>query len=44
MDYNLFINNFIENINNLNHRDFNKNNFKYVILFVNLPDNFPTPF
>ena len=31
MDYNLFINNFIENINNLNHRDFNKNNFKYVI-------------
>jgi len=31
MDYNLFINNFIENINNLNHRDFNKNNFEYVI-------------
>ena len=31
MDYNLFINNFIENINNLNHRDFNKNNFKYEI-------------
>jgi hypothetical protein len=31
MDYNLFINNFIENINNLNHRDFNKNNFEYIV-------------